>query len=70
MLQKKSAILQRLRKIYKTCVLSLAKTVNEATVKRHTRIPKLNTYTCSIDRGDCYICWISLLIKCKCTVSE
>lgn len=44
--EKKCAILQRLRKIYKTCVLSLAKTVNEGTVKRHTRIPKLNTYTC------------------------
>lgn len=56
--EKKCAILQRLRKIYKTSVLSLAKTVNEGTVKRHTRISKLNTYTCLLDRGNCYICWI------------
>lgn len=56
--EKKCAILQRLRKIYKTSVLSLAKTVNEGTVKRHTRIPKHNTYTSLLDRGDCYICWI------------
>lgn len=56
--EKKCAILQSLRKIYKTCVLSLAKTVNEGTVKRHTRIPKHNTYTSLLGRGDCYICWI------------